>query len=53
VFPGDVLRIHWCIPDPQAVLGTPDEKMAFVQEIREQIRRQVLQWCSQTNMEKS
>lgn len=45
VFPGSVQRVHWSIPDPHTVLGTEDEKLAFVRQIREQIRGLVEQWC--------
>jgi len=44
-FPGAARRLHWSISDPQAVLGTADEKLAYIRKIREQIRLCVLDWC--------
>mgnify|MGYP003796492441 FL=1 len=49
VFPGSVQRAHWSIPDPHTVLGTAEEKQAFVRGIREQIRQRVFEWCQRQN----
>ena len=46
-FPKATRRLHWSIPDPHTVLGTQEEKLAFVRKIREQIRFLVVQWVSQ------
>ena len=45
IFPGVTKRIHWSFPDPSAVTGTHEEKLAQVRQIRDQIRDQIEQWC--------
>ena len=45
VFPAAVERLHWSFPDPSALAGTHDERMARVREIRDDILRTVQQWC--------
>ena len=47
VFPSVTARLHWSFPDPSQVAGTPEEKLARVREIRDQIRRKVEEWCQQ------
>lgn len=46
VFPGGGERLHWGFPDPSALAGSHDERMARVREIRDEIRRQVELWCA-------
>lgn len=45
VFLGLVRQLHWSFPDPAALLGTEEEKMAGVRSIRDSIRERVLSWC--------
>lgn len=45
VFPGPTIRLHWGFPDPSALTGSHDERMAAVRSIRDQIRSKVADWC--------
>jgi len=36
-FPGSVKRIHWSLPDPAAVAGSEDERMAAFRAVRSEI----------------
>jgi arsenate reductase len=45
VFPGVARRQHWSFPDPSALTGTREEKLARVREIRDQIRQRLEEWC--------
>ena len=47
VFPGPATRLHWGFPDPSALTGSHDERMASVRTIRDQIRAKVAAWCSE------
>ncbi|MGB8854315.1 MAG: arsenate reductase ArsC [Pirellulales bacterium] len=47
VFPGPATRLHWGFPDPSALTGSNDERMANVRTIRDQIRAKVAAWCSE------
>jgi arsenate reductase (thioredoxin) len=46
VFPNARSRRHWSIPDPSAVIGTPDERRSAFRmardEVRDRIEREVL-----------
>ncbi len=46
VFPGNVLtkRIHWSFPDPSGFQGTPQEKLEFTRQVREQIKAKISEW---------
>ncbi len=46
VFPGVTRRLHWSFPDPAALAGTEDEKMAAVREIRDRIKATVQDWAA-------
>ena len=46
VFPGEARRIHWSFPDPGALKGTPEERLAQTRVIRDQIRAKIDAWCS-------
>ncbi|MBZ5528050.1 MAG: arsenate reductase ArsC [Acidobacteriia bacterium] len=37
VFPGAPQRIHWSLPDPAAVPGTPAEKLAAFRQVRDSL----------------
>ena len=47
VFPGVTKRLHWSFPDPSALTGSHEQKMARVREIRDAIRAQVQTWCQE------
>jgi arsenate reductase len=47
VFPGLTKRLHWSFPDPSALTGSHDEKMARVREIRDEIRKKIEAWCDE------
>ncbi len=47
VFPGAAKRVHWSFPDPAALTGTDEEKLARVREIRDAIRSQIESWASE------
>jgi len=47
VFPGATSRLHWSFPDPSALRGTDDEKLARTRQIRDAIKAKIEQWCAQ------
>ena len=47
IFPGPTKRLHWSFPDPSAVRGTHEEKMAEVRKIRDEIRVRIETWCDE------
>jgi arsenate reductase len=47
IFPGITKRIHWSFPDPSAIQGTHEEKLARTCEIRDQIKAKIEAWCSE------
>ena len=47
IFPGVTKRIHWRFPDPSALSGTHEEKMAEVRQIRDDIRLKIERWCEE------
>lgn len=47
IFPGPTKRLHWSFPDPSQVSGSREEKLEQVREIRDQIRRQIDDWCAE------
>jgi len=44
VFPGRAQRIHWSFPDPAAVEGSDEEKLASFRQVREAIEAQLQTW---------
>lgn len=46
IFPGVTTRLHWSFPDPSALQGTHEEKLARIREIRDTIKARVEQWCA-------
>jgi arsenate reductase len=44
-FPGKTKRLHWGFPDPSALQGTPQAKLALTRSIRDEIERKVAAWC--------
>lgn len=47
IFPGVTTRLHWSFPDPSAVTGGQEAKLAVAREVRDLIRAKVEQWCSE------
>src|ERR1041385_1123983 len=47
VFPGVITRIHWAFPDPSALRGSYDEKLARTREIRDAIKARIEEWCAE------
>jgi arsenate reductase len=47
IFPGITKRLHWSFPDPSAVQGTRDEKLARTREIRDTIKGKIEEWCGE------
>jgi arsenate reductase len=47
IFPGVAKRLHWSFPDPSALTGNHDEKMAGVRKIRDAIRAKIEAWCEE------
>jgi len=45
VFPGPTKRLHWSFPDPSALTGTQEDKLATTREIRDLIKTKVESWC--------
>jgi arsenate reductase (thioredoxin) len=47
IFPGNTKRLHWGFPDPSALKGTEEEKLAKTREIRDMIKTKVESWCQE------
>jgi arsenate reductase (thioredoxin) len=47
IFAGITQRLHWSFPDPSAVPGTHEEKLARTREIRDTIKAKVEAWCAE------
>jgi arsenate reductase len=47
IFPGSTTRLHWGFPDPSAVAGTHDEKLARTRQIRDAIKVKVEAFCGE------
>lgn len=46
LFPGVAQRLNWNFPDPSQFIGTHDEKLARVREVRDAIRAKVEAFCA-------
>lgn len=44
VFPGGGQRIHWSFPDPSALTGSEEEKLAGIRPIRDAIETKIREW---------
>jgi arsenate reductase len=44
IFPGPAQRIHWGFPDPAAVEGDHNQKLAAFIQVRDSIRHQLKKW---------
>lgn len=47
IFPGPANRLHWGFPDPSALTGTREEKLAGTRKIRDEIRMKIEKWCDE------
>ena len=47
IFPGKTRRLHWGFPDPSALTGSHEYKLAGTRDIRDTIKAKVEQWCAQ------
>ncbi len=47
LFPGVQKRLHWPFPDPSALEGTHEERLAAVRTIRDAIRERVRAWIDE------
>lgn len=47
IFVGVTRRLHWGFPDPGALSGTFEERMAGVRVIRDAIRDRITIWCEE------
>lgn len=47
IFPGISKRLHWSFPDPSALQGTHEEKLARTREIRDEIKARIEHWCDE------
>jgi arsenate reductase (thioredoxin) len=46
VFSGAPDRLHWSLPDPAAVSGTREEKMAAFRKVRDDLEKQIRRFVS-------
>ena len=47
IFPGVTQRLHWSFPDPSALQGTHEEKLARTCEMRDEIKATFEAWCQE------
>lgn len=45
VFPGKAQRIHWSFPDPAAVEGSDEEKLASFIQVRDSLEKTLGDWA--------
>jgi arsenate reductase len=46
IFPGITRRLNWSFPDPSALQGSHDEKLAETRKIRDSIKAKIEEWCA-------
>lgn len=44
MFPGPGKRLHWSFPDPSALSGKREEKLAKIRSIRDEIKAKIETW---------
>lgn len=49
MFPGKHQRMHWSFPDPSALTGTDEEKLAGIRPIRDAIGKKIQEWLKSGN----
>jgi arsenate reductase (thioredoxin) len=47
IFVGITKRLHWSFPDPSAIQGTHDDKLAKTREVRDAIKAQIETWYAE------
>ena len=47
MFPGKGKRLHWGFDDPSGFQGTAEEKMEKTREVRDKIKRRIIEWLNQ------
>ncbi len=47
IFPGVARRLHWSFPDPSALTGREEERLAGTRKIRDEICARVEMWCDE------
>jgi arsenate reductase len=47
IFPGVGTRLHWSFPDPAAVHGSEEERLAAFREVRDAIELRLREWLAQ------
>lgn len=49
VFPGTAVtkRIHWSFDDPSSFQGTWEEKLEKTREVRDKIKRRIIEWLNE------
>ncbi len=45
VFPGKAQRVHWSFPDPAAVEGSDDDKLASFIQVRDSLEKTLGDWA--------
>ena len=48
VFPGVAKRLHWSFMDPSSFQGSREEKLARTKDVRDQIKRKVKEFVSES-----
>src|SRR3989339_1363319 len=46
VFPGNAVKMNWSFPDPSSFVGTREEKLAKVRDVRDEIEKKIREWVS-------
>jgi len=47
IFPGKYIRMHWGFPDPGALTGSDEKKLAGIRPIRDAIGTRVKEWLTE------
>jgi len=47
IFAGVTKRLHWSFPDPSALQGSHEEKLARTREVRDTIKKKIEAWCAE------
>ena len=47
IFPGKTRRLHWSFPDPAALQGSWEDRLAGTRVIRDAIRAKIAAWCQE------